>query len=102
MRPKTIKLFTNNPHNLGFEEADSLKAVQEIEINEDSWGKHGTADIRLRYVKFQNINSLVLFVANGDGSNDSEKIRIDRIRLIGEAGEKREMGKLEKVGADES
>jgi hypothetical protein len=41
---------------------------------------------------------LVLFVESGDG--DGEKTRIDRIRLIGETGEKRDMGKLEKVGDD--
>jgi hypothetical protein len=96
MRPKTIKLFTNRPHNLGFDEADDFKATQEIEIGEEDWNANGTANIALRFVRFQNITSLVLFVVDGDG--DSETVRIDRIRLIGESGEKREMGKLEKIG----
>ncbi|KAK4216990.1 PITH domain-containing protein [Rhypophila decipiens] len=98
MRPKLIKLFTNKPHNLGFDEAEDMTATQTIELTEKDWNAVGTANIPLRFVKFQNINSLVLFVMNGDGSNDSEKVRIDRIRLIGEAGAKREMGKLEKIG----
>ncbi|KAI5922616.1 PITH domain-containing protein [Camillea tinctor] len=96
MRPKTIKLFTNRPHNLGFDEADDIDPTQTIEIGEDDWNANGTANISLRFVRFQNITSLVIFVVDGDG--DSEKVRLDRVRLIGESGEKREMGKLEKIG----
>ncbi len=98
MRPRTIKLFTNKPHNLGFEEAEDLNATQVIELTDSDWNEDGTANISLRFVKFQSINTLILFVLDGDGSNDSEKVRLDRVRLIGEAGEKREMGKLEKIG----
>ena len=93
-----IKLFSNTPHNLGFEEAEDMTPTQVVELSEKDWNKDGTASIGLRYVKFQNINSLVMFVVESEG--DSEKVRLDRIRLIGEAGEKREMGKLEKVGED--
>lgn len=96
MRPAVIKLFTKLSHNLGFDEAEDLAATQEIELSEGDWNNEGTANIPLRFVKFQNINSLVVFVVAGDGS--SEKTRIDRLRLIGESGEKREMGKLEKIG----
>ncbi|EAQ92870.1 hypothetical protein CHGG_01105 [Chaetomium globosum CBS 148.51] len=96
LRPRTIKLFTNKPHNLGFDEAEDLSATQEFELSEEDWNDEGTANIPLRFVKFQNITSLVLFVVNGDG--DGEKTRVDRLRLIGETGEKREMGKLEKIG----
>ena len=96
MRPRTIKLFTNKPHNLGFDEAEDLSATQEILLSEKDWNADGTANIGLRFVKFQNITSLVVFVVDGDG--EGEKTRLDRIRLIGEAGEKREMGKLEKIG----
>ncbi|KAI1420693.1 thioredoxin [Xylaria sp. FL1777] len=96
MRPRTIKLFTNRPHNLGFDEADDIDPTQTIEIGEADWNSNGTASLPLRFVRFQNITSLVIFVVDGDG--DSEKVRLDRVRLIGESGEKREMGKLEKIG----
>ncbi|AEO53842.1 hypothetical protein MYCTH_2075498 [Thermothelomyces thermophilus ATCC 42464] len=96
LRPRRIKLFTNKPHNLGFDEAEDLSATQEFELSEQDWNAEGTANIPLRFVKFQNITSLVLFVVDGDG--DGEKTRLDRVRLIGETGEKREMGKLEKIG----
>ncbi|KAK8137838.1 thioredoxin [Apiospora sp. TS-2023a] len=99
MRPKTIKLFTNRPHNLGFDEAEDIQPTQEIEIGENDWNANGTANVGLRFVRFQNISSVILFVVDGDG--DSEKVRLDRVRLIGESGEKRDLGKLEKIGDGE-
>ncbi|KAH7077074.1 PITH domain-containing protein [Paraphoma chrysanthemicola] len=100
VRPKTIHIWTNRQHNLGFEEAEDIPSTQTIELKESDWdAQTATAKLELRFVKFQNVYSLVLFVADGDG--DSERTRIDRIRFIGETGEKREMGKLEKIGADD-
>jgi hypothetical protein len=100
VRPKTIHIWTNRQHNLGFEEAEDIPATQTIELKESDWDPQtATAKLELRFVKFQSVYSVVLFVADGDG--DSEKTRIDRIRFIGETGEKREMGKLEKIGGDE-
>ncbi|KAI1365695.1 thioredoxin [Xylaria arbuscula] len=96
MRPSTIKLFTNRAHNLGFDEAEDIEATQTIEIGEEDWNSNGTANLPLRFVRFQNISSLVIFVVDGDG--DGDKVRLDRVRFIGESGEKREMGKLEKIG----
>jgi hypothetical protein len=99
LRPKTIHLYTNKQHNLGFEEAEEIPATQTIELKASDWDeKTGTAKLELRFVKFQNISSLVMFVVDGDGSG--ERTRIDRVRIIGEAGEKRDMGKLEKIGDD--
>ncbi|KAJ5175101.1 uncharacterized protein N7482_000978 [Penicillium canariense] len=97
MRPRTLKLYTNTSHVLGFEQAEDANPVQTIEIQPEQWdAKTGTATVDLRFVKFQNVTSLVLFFVDGDG--DSEKLRVDRIRIIGDAGEKRVMGKLEKIG----
>lgn len=99
-RPRTLQLYTNRSHTLGFDEADGEPATQKIELSEDSWDKEtGTAKVELRFVKFQNISSLVIFVVDGDG--DGEKTRIDRLRLIGDAGEKKAMGKLEKFGDEQ-
>jgi len=95
MRPKTVKLYINKPHILGFEEAEDTEATQTIELESGDWDANGVANIVLRFVKFQRVTSLVLFVVDGDG--DSEKVRLDRVRVIGETGEKRDMGKLEKI-----
>ena len=97
MRPKTIQVYSNRAHVLGFEEAEDLPATQAITLQPHDWdAKTGTAKIELRFVKFQNVSSLVVFVVDGEGSG--EKVRIDRLRIIGESGEKRELGKLTKVG----
>ena len=96
LRPKTIKLYTNRTQNLGFEEAEDTPATQVITLEAGDWDpKTNTARLELRFVKFQNIVSLVMFVVDGDG--EGEKVRIDRLRLIGESGMKREVQKLEKI-----
>ncbi|KAK2761428.1 hypothetical protein FQN53_007748 [Emmonsiellopsis sp. PD_33] len=97
MRPKTIKLYTNRAHIIGFEDADDEAPTQEVELAAKDWdAKTGTANVELRFVKFQRITSLVVYFVDGDG--DGERIRVDRVRIFGEAGEKRDMGKLEKIG----
>jgi len=99
MRPKTIQIYTNRANVLGFDEAEDVPAAQAITLKPRDWDeKTGTAKVELRFVKFQNVSSLVIFVVDGDGSSDSERVRIDRIRIIGEKGEARTLGKLQKVG----
>ena len=99
MRPKTIRLYSNRANILGFDEAEDIPATQEIKLAPQDWDeKTGTARIELRFVKFQNVSSLVVFVVDGEG--DGEKVRIDRLRIVGETGEKREPGKLEKIDHD--
>ncbi|KAF5708887.1 thioredoxin 1 [Fusarium mundagurra] len=99
MRPGNIHLYINRTHNLDFNEADDTEPTQAIEISPDDWNEEGTVSLSLRYVKFQKTSSLVIYVQQGDG--DGETVRLDRVRLIGEAGTKREMGKLQKVGEEE-
>jgi len=97
MRPKTVQIYINRPHILGFEEADDIPSTQAITLSEKDWDSTGTATLSLRFVKFQNVTSLVLFIVDGEG--EGERVRIDRIRVIGETGEKRD-GKIEKVEHD--
>ncbi|KAL2841276.1 PITH domain-containing protein [Aspergillus pseudoustus] len=100
LRPKTIRLYTNNPHVLGFDEAEDINPVQTVELKAEDWdAKTGTAKIDLRFVKFQSVFSLNIFIVDNEGG--SEKTRVDRVRIFGEAGEKREMGKLEKIGDEQ-
>ncbi|KXG47125.1 Thioredoxin [Penicillium griseofulvum] len=97
MRPRNLHIYKNTSHVLGFDEADGIPPVQKVEIQSGDWdAKTGTATVPLRFVNFQNVTSLVVFFVDGDG--DSEKLRVDRIRIIGEAGANRSMGKLEKIG----
>jgi hypothetical protein len=97
MRPRTLRLFINRATILGFEDAEDNEPVQVATIAPEDWdSKTGTAKVDLRFVKFQKVTSLIVFFVDGDG--EREKIRVDRIRVIGEAGEKRDLGKLEKIG----
>jgi len=96
-RPSSIRLYTNKSNVISFDEADSVPATQTVSLQPSDWDpKTHTAKLELRFVKFQNITSIVVFVDEVEG--DGERTRIDRIRVIGESGEKRTMGKLEKIG----
>ncbi len=100
LRPKTIKIYSNRTHVLGFDEAEDIPPTQVVTLSASDWdSKTGTAKVELRFVKFQNVTSLVVFVVDGDG--EGEKVRLDRVRIIGETGEKRDLGKLEKVGDEQ-
>lgn len=100
LRPKTVRVYKNRAQILGFDDADDSPATQEITLSPSDWdSKTSTARVDLRFVNFQNVSSLVLFVVDGDGEGDY--VRLDRIRIIGETGEKRDPGKLEKVGEDD-
>jgi thioredoxin len=107
-RPKTIRLYTNRPNILSFDEADDggggggEPATQELVLEPQDWdAATGTAALPLRFVKFQNVSSLVVFVVDGEGEGEGETVRLDRVRVIGESGAKRAMGKLEKIGDEE-
>jgi hypothetical protein len=84
---------------MDFSEADDTDPTQVITLTDKDWNEQGTANIPLRFVKFQKTTTLIVYVQKGDG--EAETVRLDRIKLIGDAGSKREMGKLQKVGDEE-
>lgn len=84
---------------MDFGEADDTEPTQVIELGPEDWNEEGTANVSLRFVKFQRTSTIVVYVQQGDG--EAETVRLDRVKVIGEAGAKREMGKLQKVGEDE-
>ena len=156
MRPKIIRIYSNHAYAMNFEQTEDVPEVQSVELGPGDWdAETGTAVINLRFVKFQNVTSLTIFVVEGseasdpgnvaprarrnedenesddqdedededdrkgpfdtretddddddddndagsEVSEDSAKegtVRIDRIRLIGQIGEKRD-GKIEKI-----
>ncbi|KFA73453.1 hypothetical protein S40288_08470 [Stachybotrys chartarum IBT 40288] len=95
-RPGVIHLYINRPQNMDFSEADDTEPTQAITIQPEDWNDQGTANIPLRFVKFQKTTSLIIYVQQGDG--EAETVRLDRVKLIGDAGVKRELGKLQKMG----
>ncbi|KAK8142238.1 hypothetical protein G3M48_009123 [Beauveria asiatica] len=98
-RPHVIHLFINRPQNMDFAEADDSEPTQVINLGPDDWNEDGTANVSLRFVKFQKTSTVIIYVQQGDG--EAEAVRLDRVKLIGEAGTKRELGNLQKVGDEE-
>jgi hypothetical protein len=84
---------------MDFAEADESEPTQVITLGADDWNSEGTAAVNLRFVKFQKTSSLIVYVQQGDGEADA--VRVDRVRLIGEAGAKTDMGKLKQAGDEE-
>lgn len=79
--PKKIKLFINKP-SLGFEDvedAEEPEASQIVELAEDVV-KDGKR-IPLRFVRFQSVNSLHIFVSSNHGGED--ETRIDALDFFG-------------------
>ncbi|UKJ87912.1 conserved thioredoxin-like protein [Theileria orientalis] len=68
--PKTLRLFINS-ENLDFQDAESEPCTQELtlEKNHVETGQK----VLLRYVRFQNVNSLAIFIADNYG-NDTTKV----------------------------
>ncbi|KAG6818577.1 hypothetical protein H0H93_003849, partial [Arthromyces matolae] len=79
--PHTVKLAVNRP-NLGFddiEDAKETEVAQILELTEEDV-KNGKA-VSLRFVRFQAVNSLHIFVSGNRG--DEETTRIDSIDILG-------------------
>lgn len=55
--PKTIKLFANR-QQLGFDETESVECTQQLGLTEADYAVNGVTN--LRFVKFQNVNSVVV------------------------------------------
>ncbi len=52
-----------------------------------------------RFVKFQSLTSLSIFVANNQG--DEEKTRIQKIAIFGQSGEIMSVADIKKAGEEE-
>lgn len=96
MRPKTIKFYKNQPNTLNFDDVEAISATDAIELGSRDWDeKTGTAKLELRFVNFQNVTTLVMFIANGDGSG--EITRLDRLRIIGSSGAMKDRETIERT-----
>ncbi|KAK9370909.1 PITH domain-containing protein [Lipomyces kononenkoae] len=90
-RATKIKVWANSPSILSFDDTSSVPAAHEAEIAEPD--EQGWSAVRLRYVRFQRVSSLVVFL---DGDDEDQPTAVNKIVFIGETGEKLEMGKLAK------
>lgn len=56
--PKVVKVFINLPRSMGFDDAERSEATQVLELSEEDYKDDGL--IPLRYVKFQNVQSVTV------------------------------------------
>ncbi|KAJ2853756.1 hypothetical protein J3B02_002994 [Coemansia erecta] len=78
--PKNIKIFANRT-DVGFDDAESSTPTQELVMDEGIYKSGGV--VNLRYVRFQNVNSLSIFVA--DNLGDEDVTAISQLAFIGTA-----------------
>lgn len=93
--PKTLKLFLNQPTSLDFDKAESSKPVQLIELKADDL-TDDAEPVQLMYVKFQNVNSLTVFVK--DNQTGKETTRITQFVLIGSPVAATNMNEFKRIG----
>lgn len=77
--PKNIKLFINQPVTFDFDQASSAIPIQEIEITPKDLTEGNP--ISLRFVKFQNVQNIIIFVINNQSG--SETTIIQDLKFIG-------------------
>nr|XP_027107417.1 PITH domain-containing protein At3g04780-like isoform X2 [Coffea arabica] len=69
--PKTVKLFSNREH-MGFSNVNDFPPSDTAVLSEDNLkGK----PVILKYVKFQNVRSLTVFVEDNQSSSDITKVQ---------------------------
>ncbi|KAJ3279270.1 hypothetical protein HK104_001605 [Borealophlyctis nickersoniae] len=88
--PRTIKTFINRPQTPSFDEADS------IEISAKDYESNGI--IPLRFVKYQSVHSLMIFVE--DNLSGSGETALKQIILYGTPVKTTKMSDLKKGGHD--
>ncbi|KAF4358532.1 hypothetical protein CsatB_028835 [Cannabis sativa] len=89
--PKTVKLFSNKEH-MGFSNVNDYPPSDTAVLSPDSLtGK----PVVLKYVKFQNVRSLTIFIE--DNQSDSEVTKVQKICLYGTTVETTDMKGLKKI-----
>lgn len=93
--PKILKLFINQPRSMDFDKAESSEPVQELVLSSDDL-KDDTKSVQLKYVKFQNVNSLTIFVK--DNQTGKDVTRINHIKFIGSSMNATNMNDFKRIG----
>lgn len=77
-QPTSIKIFANRC-NLGFEDIEDVDATQIIELTPEDL-REGAEPMLLKFVKFQRVSSITIFIEENDGGEVSA---LGGLRLYG-------------------
>ncbi|XP_003694438.1 thioredoxin-like protein 1 [Apis florea] len=91
--PKNIKLFINQPRTIDFDMADSNTSIQDLTLSAKDIEEGNP--IALRYVKFQNVQNIQIFVK--DNQTGNEVTRIDHLAIFGSPISTTNMGEFKRV-----
>lgn len=95
-RPSKIKVWANTTGTIAFEDAAAGDgALHEAEIS--SYDENGWAEVQLRFVRFQNVGSLLIFI---DGEEEDESTSIQKIAIVGSKGESLASQVVKKIDMD--
>jgi len=76
--PKTVRVFINQPNTLDFDKATSMTSTQDIELTK---AQLDGSVIPLKFVKYQNVQSVQFFFKDNQGGGDVTQI--DHMSIIG-------------------
>ncbi|GLJ44247.1 hypothetical protein SUGI_0924610 [Cryptomeria japonica] len=93
--PKTVKLFANKEH-MGFSNVNDFPASDTVVLSPDNLEGKPAA---LKYVKFQNVRSLTIFVEDNQG--DADVTKVQKLLLYGTTVETTNMKELKKINEDQ-
>lgn len=93
--PKTLKFFLNQPSSLDFDKAESAESVQLVELQPADLADDAKP-VQLKYVKFQNVNSLTVFIKDNQAGKDTT--RINQLILIGSPVAATNMNEFKRIG----
>jgi len=83
--PTTVRIFMNKP-NLAFAEAEDEPCTQDFDLTDGGVDFAGNTSkpLELKFVKFQNVQSLQIFISENGGADATE---LSYLELFGSTGE---------------
>lgn len=92
MGPKVVKIFINQPRTLDFDQAAGNASVQELELSPSDLEGN---PIPLKFVKFQSVQNIQLFIK--DNQSGGEVTQIDHLAFYGSPISTTNMGEFKRV-----
>ncbi|CAL9156460.1 PITH domain-containing protein At3g04780 isoform X2 [Musa acuminata AAA Group] len=89
--PKTVKLFANKEH-MGFSNVNDYPPSDSLNLSPDNLKE---VPVTLKYVKFQNVRSLTIFIE--DNQADGDVTKVQKIALFGTTVDTTNMKDLKKI-----
>ncbi|KAL6767327.1 PIT1 [Auxenochlorella protothecoides x Auxenochlorella symbiontica] len=93
--PRSVKLFVNRP-TIGFSEAADTAGQADVELTP---AQAAGEPIPLKLVKFQRVSVLTIFVADNVG--DTESTVIEKLAILGSAGDSFNVAEIKDVSKEQ-